>query len=360
MSPDLTAELVARGAILAPFEGIELIAHFGDADREWRAAREGTAVFPAGYRRLIVATGGDRADFLQGMLSNDVKSLAAGAGCYAALLTQAGKVVTDLRVYVTADRILLDVVAWRAQALREHLERFLVADDVELEAAAEQPLLQLEGPFAAAVAGEALGVAELPSAPFAHVGVEFQGQALRVVRAAEADGEGVLLCGPTAVAARLFDACREAGAVPAGMVALDRMRIEAGVGWPGIDMDESTLIMETGRDAAISFKKGCYLGQEVVERIAARGHVNRRLSGVLFDGDTVPARGTALLADGREVGYVTSTARSPLFERPIALAMIQCKHGTVGERLHRADDGSQATVAALPFAPFGSEEEGQA
>ena len=116
MSPDPTAELVARGAILAPFEGVELVAHFGDADREWRAAREGTAVFPAAYRSLIAATGGDRADFLQGMLSNDVKGLAAGAGCYAALLTQAGKVVTDLRVYVTADRILLDVVAWRAQA----------------------------------------------------------------------------------------------------------------------------------------------------------------------------------------------------------------------------------------------------
>jgi len=125
------------------------------------------------------------------------------------------------------------------------------------------------------------------------------------------------------------------------------------------NLDESTLIMETGRDAAVSFSKGCYLGQEVVERIAARGHVNRRISGVLLDGDTLPARGTALLADGRPVGYVTSAARSPLFERPIALAMIQIKHGTVGDRLQRADDATAATVATLPFEPSGSEEEPQ-
>lgn len=359
MPPATTAELAARGAILAPFEGIELVAHFGDADREWRAAREGAAVFPAGYRTVIAASGGDRVDFLQGMLSNDVKGLAAGHGCYAALLTQAGKVVSDLRVYTTPDRLLLDVLAWRATALREHLERFLVADDVELAEASEQPLVHLEGPLAAVLAGEALGLTGVPDAPLAHVGVEFDGLPLRVVRVSEASGDGLLLCGPAAAATRLFDACREAGAVPAGMVALDRLRIEAGVAWPGIDMDESTLIMETGRDAAISFTKGCYLGQEVVERIAARGHVNRRLSGVLLAGDTAPARGTALLADGRAVGYVTSIARSPLFERPIALAMIQCKHGTVGERLQRADDASAATVAALPFAPSDTEEDGQ-
>ena len=354
-----TADLAERGAVLAPFEGIELVAHFGDVDREWRAAREGAAMFPAGHRRLIAATGGDRVEFLQGMLSNDVKALVPGGGCYASLLNQMGKVITDLRVYADTDRLLLDVMAWRATALRESLERYLIADDVELADAAEQPLLQLEGPLARAVAGEALGIAELPRTPFAHLAGEFDGQRVHIVAASEVGDDGVLIGGPADALLRLFDACREAGATPAGMAALDRRRIEAGVAWPGIDMDESTLIMETGRDAAVSFSKGCYLGQEVVERIAARGHVNRRISGVLLDGDTLPARGTALLADGRPVGYVTSAARSPLSERPIALAMIQIKHGTVGDRLQRADDATAATVAALPFEPSGSEEEPQ-
>ncbi|HSP97953.1 MAG TPA: glycine cleavage T C-terminal barrel domain-containing protein [Candidatus Dormibacteraeota bacterium] len=359
MTSDPTAALAARGAVTAPFEGIELVAHFGDPDREWRAAREGAALFPAGYRRLLAATGGDRVEFLQGMVSNDVKPLAAGDGCYAALLNQTGKVVTDLRLYADADRLLLDVMAWRAPVLREALERFLIADDVELAEPAEQPLLQLEGPLARAVAGEALGITALPEAPLAHRTAELDGQLLRVISASEAGGDGILVCGPAAAAARLLDACREAGGAPAGMVALDRLRIEAGIAWPGIDMDETTLIMETGRDAALSFSKGCYLGQEVVERVAARGHVNRRLSGVLLAGDRLPARGTALLADRRPVGYVTSVARSPLFEGPIALAMIQIKHGTVGERLQRADDSTQATVVALPFAPSGSKEERQ-
>ncbi|MFN8643247.1 MAG: glycine cleavage T C-terminal barrel domain-containing protein [Candidatus Binatia bacterium] len=357
MAASATAELVARGARVAPFEGVEVVAHFGDPDREWRAAREGAAVVPAGYRQLIAASGGDRVDFLQGMLTNDVRRLAPGAGCYAALLTQNGKVVSDLRVYADPACLLLDVLAWRAAPLRAHLERFLVADDVELEAAAAQPLLHLEGPLALAVAGEALGAEALPAAPLAHATVGFAGQPLRVVRASEAGGDGLLLSGAAGLAARLFDACREAGAVPAGLLALDRLRIEAGVPWPGIDMDEATLLMETGREAAIAFGKGCYLGQEVVERVAARGHVNRRIGGVLLAGDALPPRGTALLAGGREVGYVTSSTRSPLFARPIALAMIQHKHGTVGERLQRADDGSEAIVAALPFSPAGAEED---
>lgn len=358
MALDPTAVFVARGATVAPFEGIPVVLHFGDVEREWRAAHEGAALVPALYRRLLSASGGDRVDFLQGMVSNDVRGLTAGGGLYAALLNQTGKVVTDLRLYAAADRLLLDVLAWREAALRESLQRFLVADDVELEPATDQPLLQIEGPLAAAVVGEALGVAAVPSAPLAHATTVFAGAALRVVRASEAGGEGVLICGPADVAAALFDACREAGAIPAGLAAIDRLRIESGIAWPGIDMDETTLIMETGRESAISYTKGCYLGQEVVERIAARGHVNRQLAGLVLDGEALPARGTALLADGRAVGYVTSAVRSPLLQRPIALAIVQCKHATQGERLEVAD-GAAATIAALPFAPPEVEEEGQ-
>ncbi|MBX3024465.1 aminomethyltransferase family protein [bacterium] len=358
MSADAAAALRARGAVTGPFAGVEVVLHFGDVDREWRAAREGAALIPAGYRRAIAVTGGDRLDFLQGMLTNDVKALAPGDGCYAALLNQTGKVVSDLRVYAEVDRLLLDVVAWRAAALRAALERFLIADDVELADAAEQPLLQLEGPLARAVAGEALGMAALPEAPFAHAAGALEGRPLRLVSASEAGGSGILVLGPPALLPRLVEVGVEAGGLPAGLAALECLRIEAGVAWAGLDMDESTLLLETGREAAVSFSKGCYLGQEVVERIAARGHVNRRLGGVLLAGDTLPAPGTALLAEGRPVGYVTSAVRSPLFERPIALAMIQIKHGAVGERLQRADDASLATVAALPFAPAGSEEDG--
>jgi len=172
------------------------------------------------------------------------------------------------------------------------------------------------------------------------------------IAASEVDGEGILLAAPPRGAAALFDACVEAGARPLGMRALNILRVEAGVPWSGIDIDENTLIMETGRESAISFTKGCYLGQEVVERIAARGHVNRGLAGIVCAADDLPAPGARLLADGHEVGYVTSAVRSEGLGRGIGLAMIQRKHSAAGERL-TVDTGAapmEVTVAALPFA----------
>jgi folate-binding protein YgfZ len=353
MTDDLHRRLQACGAVFGAVQGLTLPLHFGDAAREWRAAREGGAVFAA-FRTLLAATGEDRVTFLQGMLSNDVKSLAPGSGVYAAMLTLQGKVVSDLRVYADPDRILLDVVAWRAALLRENLERYIIADDVELaEPDHEQPLLGVEGPLAGAIAAEALGRPALPAEPFAHLRSTFEGRPVRAVVASETARGGVLFCGPPSVAPALFDACREAGAQPLGMRALDTLRIEAGIAWPGVDMDESVLLQESGRDAAIHFSKGCYLGQEVVERIAARGHVNRRLTGLRCAGERIPAAGARVLADGREVGYVTSGTRAATEGTPIALAMINRKSGEPGTQvaIGEGEVSIAATVARLPFDP---------
>ena len=135
------------------------------------------------------------------------------------------------------------------------------------------------------------------------------------------------------------------------------LRVEAGVPWAGIDMDETVLMMETGRESALSFTKGCYLGQEVVERIAARGHVNRHLMGLMIDGEVVPAPRARLMADDRAVGYVTSAVRSQWLERPIALAMVQRTHATPGARVEVESGGTgiPATVSTLPFTASTSE-----
>jgi folate-binding protein YgfZ len=348
MTGDLERALRARGAVLEAFHGVTLPAHFGDVGREWRAASGGAGVFVAEFRTIIAAIGEDRVSFLHGMLSNDVKALAVGQGVYAAFLTQQGKVVSDLRVYALADRLLLDVVAWRRATLQEAIERYIVADDVELVPSQDEALLGLEGPLASAVAGEALGLVEVPKGRYSHVRAAFEGAEVLVVNTSEIDRAGMLVCGPARLSAALFDAFVEAGAQPMGMEALNLLRVESGVPWAGIDMDDSTLIMETGRDQAISFTKGCYLGQEVVERIEARGHVNRQLVGVTFDGDTPPAPGARLLADGSDVGYVTSAVRSEALARPIALAMVQRKHSAPGGRV-ALDTGVGGTVTALPF-----------
>jgi folate-binding protein YgfZ len=351
MTSDLERALRARGAVLDTFHGVTLPAHFGDTGREWRAASAGAGVNAAGFRTLIAATGEDRVAFLQGMLTNDVKALVAGQGLYAAFLTQQGKVVSDLRVYAEADRLLLDVVGWRRAALQEGLERFIVADDVELVDAEAQPLLGVEGPLARAVVGEALGLTELPQVPYSHARATFEGAELLVIAASEPERTGLLLCGSAGSAPALFAACVESGAQPLGMRALDVLRVESGVPWAGVDIDETTLIMETGRPAAISYTKGCYLGQEVVERVAARGHVNRQLTGLVIDGDALPAHRARLLVDGHEVGYVTSAVRSEALQRPIALAMVQTKHSAPGEQV-AVDMGAGTTTATVSAPPF--------
>jgi glycine cleavage system aminomethyltransferase T len=193
MTSDFERTLRDRGAVLEPFQGVLLPTHFGDVGREWRAAREGGAVFAAGFRSHLIATGEDRAVFLQGMLSNDVKALGAGQGVYAALLDQQGKIVSDLRVYAEADRLRLDIVAWRCAAVREALERFIVADDVELATPDDaMPLLGIEGPLARAIAAEALGIGDLPQAPYAHTRAIFESAPVLAVTVSEVDGSGVL------------------------------------------------------------------------------------------------------------------------------------------------------------------------
>lgn len=355
MTTALAEAARARGAALQDVHGVLLPARYEGSEREWRAAREGAAVFDAGFRTCLVATGADRVTFLHGMLSNDVKSLQAGRGMYAAMLNQSGKVVADARVYAEPDRLVLETFAWCVEDLRQALEHHLVADDVELaHPANEQPLVALEGPFARAVLGEALGLAELPRDPFAHATRTFQGRPLRIACSSELGGEGFVVHGDGALAPPLFDACREAGAVPLGMEALDILRVEQGVPWPKVDMDETVLVMEVGLERAISFSKGCYLGQEVVERVAARGRVNRTLVGLLVDGDSVPEHGAPVRSGDSEAGTVSSAVRSIALGRVIALALVHRKFLEPASPLTIVSGGR--TIGAVPTAlPFEAE-----
>jgi folate-binding protein YgfZ len=351
MTTPLAETARRRGASFEELLGVELPAQFEGAEKEWRAGREGCAVFDGGLRTLTAATGEDRATFLQGMLSNDVKALAAGKGVDALVLTQQGRLVTQVRVYAEAGRIVLDSFAWHGSLLRESLERYLVADDVELTPLSdERPLLGLEGPFAAALLTEVLGDAHLPSEPLAHVPSAHRGKPLRIVRVSEVNGDGFLLCGEPSMAASLFDACREAGAIPMGLRALGLLRVERGVPWPGVDTDESVLAMELPLEHAISFSKGCYLGQEVVERVSARGHVNRKLTGLFIEGERVPAARAAVRGEEGEAGYVTSAVRSPSFG-VVALAIVHRRYLEPDTRLEVEIDGggAGARVASLPF-----------
>jgi folate-binding protein YgfZ len=334
------------------FGGVELPAHFNDWQAEWAAVRQRCGLLDGRFRALLRLGGSDRVTFLQGMVSNDVAKLQEGEGTYAALLTQQGKVVSDLRIYALADELWLDVPATRLTAIRESLERFIVADDVEFASQdAWAALVAVEGPHAARVLIGVTGESVAALRAYGHREVSFEGSRLRVVAASHGGEPGYVLFGSPEVGGLLWEHCRAAGAEPVGMEALNVLRVEAGIPWHGQDMDESTLISEVGLEAAISFSKGCYLGQEVVERVAARGQVHRTLVGLLCEGPTVPLAGAELTQDGKAVGWITSAVWSPARAGVIALGYLRRECSAVGSevRLAGPELGVVAHVAPLPF-----------
>ena len=352
MSSELEAVERARGAQFAPFAAVDLPAHFSDPQSEWSAVRQRCGLLDARFRALLRMTGADRVTFLQGMVSNDVATLHVGEGTYAALLTQQGKVVSDLRIYVLADELWLDVPAGRAEAVRAALERFIIADDVEFIADdAWMPLVVIEGPHAArvllAVAGESMEGA----APYTHRELRFDGAQIWAAAVSHGGENCYVLYGPPAAAATLWEHCHAAGAEPVGMEALNVLRVEAGIPWYGRDMDESMLVSEVGIENAISYKKGCYLGQEVVERIAARGQVHRKLMGLRCAGTQVPPPDSKLTSDGKEVGWTTSAVWSPACDAVIALGYVRRECWDAGTELRVTSSAAEisARVAMLPF-----------
>jgi folate-binding protein YgfZ len=341
----LHAHLAARGAVHADDRGVVLPRHFGDPAKEYAALREDVALVDLGFRTELHAVGADRVAFLQGMLTNDVARLVPGAGCPALLLTIQGRVTADVRVAAEADALLLDVDVRARHALVAALEQLIIADDVELREPLEATaLLGLEGPRAAAL----LGDAAVALAPHAHVPMTVAGATVRVRRASEVHGPGLVLHVPAAAGTAVWDALVAAGARPCGMEAIEGRRVEVGVPRIGLDMDGSTLALEVPVEDAISATKGCYLGQEVVARGTARGHVNRRLVGLLIDGPLPPV-GRPLVHDDKEVGRLTSVAQAFGRGVPAALGFVRREHwdpGTPLTVLH----GPAATVAAFPLA----------
>lgn len=343
-------ELQARGARFVDRDGLRVAADFGDAPGEYRALRAGAGVVDVSWLDRVVVTGSDRIDFLQGMLSNDVQRLAVGSGCAALLLTEQGKVVADLVVLAAPDALLLDGVRVGLEAARQALDRFIVADDVELLAPepAERTFAVL-GPDAADVLAR-VGL-PAPASPFAHASVEVTGTPVHVVRV-PSPGSGGFHCHVSAAhAADWWLQCLDTGkAVAVGADAFDVLRIESGVPSYGRDVGPDTLALEAPYDDAISFRKGCYLGQEVMERVTARGHVNRKLTGLSVDGDVVPSPRAPVHAGDREVGWVTSAAWSWRLERVIALAYVRREHLVPGTTLTVGNaPGTPAAVHALPF-----------
>jgi folate-binding protein YgfZ len=324
-----------------------------EAARQYTAVRTAVGLVDRSDLGLVEVTGRDRASFLHAMLSNDVKSLEPGQGRTAAFLDVHGKVQALLDVWALPDRILLVTPPGLAAKTLQGLDHYLFSEKAVLrDATGELALLMLAGPGAPALA-ERLAGASPASEPWASVAGRFEGTEVRLVRGGGETGEPeVWMAAPATLGGRLQQAATAAGAVTVGPSAWEALRIEAG--WPayGRDVNASVLLPEIPVARWVSYTKGCYIGQEVVVRIRDRGHVNRHLRGLVVGSDTVPAPGSVVLAEGAEVGRVTSAAWSFALARPVALAFVRRAHAAPGTRLEiRAGELTlPATVSDLPFA----------
>jgi len=345
-----------HGAVMTEIEGVAIAAHFGDPAAEYRRLGQGAAIVDLSLDGVMRVDGGDRCDFLQGMMSNDIKARVAGQGCRAFVLTDQGKVVADVATLVDEDAVVLLGAATGVAAAVPALERYIVADDVEVKASGKtEHVFGLFGPDAASSLA-ALGLPTLPVSEYDHAVVAVDEGPIRVVRV-PAPGVGGYLCVvPTAGAVAWWSRVVASGvAGPVGHEAHELWRIESGVARYGRDVTGDTLALETPFEGAISFQKGCYLGQEIVERVTARGKVNRRLVGILLAGGqsqtSVPRPGDRLLIGEREVGWITSAAWSWDRGRFVALGYLRREHLEPGTTLeaHMADGIVPATVSALPF-----------
>lgn len=344
----------------AELDGVQLVSDYGDPRMEYTALQRGAGVLDLSFRSRLCVTGADRIRFLHGQVTNDVKSLGAGQGCYAALVTAKGKMESDLNLYCLPEEVLLDFEPGRAAAIARRLESFVVADDVQVvDVAPLYGLLSVQGPKAEAVV-RSLGILpSLPAEPFASLKVldETLGE-IHAMSQPRLNSVGFDLFVPVdslgAVADRLIAAAKSTGGCGCGWQALETARIEAGIPRFGADMDENNLPLECGIEArAVSYRKGCYIGQEILNRIHSFGHVNRELCGLRLADDLTapPTKGDKLFLSGHEVGQVGSAVKSPALDAIIALGLVRREANCFGTELllkTRAGEG-KATVVELPF-----------
>jgi folate-binding protein YgfZ len=302
-----------------------------------RVVREACGLIDRSERGKLAFTGGGAKTFLQGQVTNDVEALTPGTGCYAALLSPKGKMLGDLRILDTGDELQLDTERSALQAIFNVLHRAQVGYDAELhKRTLQRGLLSLVGPDARRVAG----ATALPQEEHANAALELDGVAARAV----VTDLGVdLICGAEdtpALAAAL--GARGAQAVPEA--AAEVLRVERGRPRYGVDLDDTTIPQEAGlNERAISFSKGCYVGQETVARLYYKGKPNRHLRGLRLSAP-VP-RGTELTRDGKALGQLGSVVDSPKHGL-IGLALVR-REGEPGALLHAGE--ATATVIELPF-----------
>ncbi len=327
---------------------------FAGVEAEYRMARESVAVVDKNYRMHVYFEGPDRVRYLHAVLTNDIKDLAPGQGNVSLLLNPQGHILAEVETYALPDRLLAVSHAMVRERTVATFDKFIIMDDVQLDDATDRlAAVSLEGPLAEEVL-RGLGGPDLSTLGcLGHAEGQVASIPCRIIRRSTT---GVtcaeFICDRGRVAElwnALVAAARAHGGGPMGYAALNVLRLEAGVPWFGYDFDDKVIPHEAALESShLSYTKGCYTGQEIVERVRSRGHVNRRRVGLQFSGDGVPERGAKLFGGETEAGFVTRATFSPALGRAIGMGYVRREHNTVGSKLSWS--GGEAEVIELPLA----------
>jgi len=323
-------------------------ADFGDARAEFHALLSACGVYDLGWRSKIVLKGSDRVRWLNGMISNNVRDLATGHGVYAFLLNAQGHIQADLYAFQRGDSLMVDFERGLREKVLQLFDHYIIADDVEVsDVSGAITALGLTGPESRSVLeGAGIAVPELTYLQFAEV--QWQKIRITVLHSGEEARESWQVWIAPEHVSKLWDALIQAGARPTGTGALNFFRIAKGIPQFGQDIRERDLPQETGQMRALNFTKGCYLGQEIVERIRSRGAVHREFGAFTVEGQ-LPAPGTKIQAEGKEVGEVTTSAALPLPSGDRAVALGYLRREAAGKELSAA--GSRLVPNKPPLGP---------
>jgi folate-binding protein YgfZ len=343
----------SSGATIGEYFGTRLPARFGEFTEEYAALRRAVALIDTNYRAAFSFTGPDRQRYLNALLTSNVRDLKPGEGTVGLLLNPQGHILAEVETFALESRILAISHAMVNERTYATFSKFIIMDDVEVEDVTSfTGTLDLAGPRAAKLLSE-LGVGNFAEMPLlSHKEVKLGPFTCRIVRQELAGEPAASLIIPREYLANLWrelsTRVRAVGGAPAGMEALNSVRLEFGEPWFGADYGDKQIPHEAGLEQRhINYLKGCYTGQEIVERVRSRGHVNRRLTELQFSAAAAPPPGTNLLHEGNEAGSVTSTGYSPLLGRAIGLGYVRREHSALGTVLDAA--GARAEVIAPPL-----------
>lgn len=351
---------LASGALMAERDGWSVPASYGDELLEYATVRErGAGLLDLSARGRLLVTGSEAVPFLNGLITNDMKTLAENHWMPAVFPNVQGRLVASVRVIRTRDdragekvqpTFVIDTEPATHDRVLQAIQKFTLAGDFQVrDLTAEAVLLSLQGKAAPEKLASVLGESAIAPAVGSVSESVWQNAVVTVLRATPTATEGFELIVNSADAKQLWQALVTAGARPVGYDAAEILRVEAGIPHYHLDMDEATVVTETNLDDAVSYTKGCYVGQEIIARIKYRGHVAKKLRGLVFEKPALITAGTPIKSnDDKEVGQVTSSVYSPHLGRRLALGYVKYDYIAAATAV-KTSDGVPAQVVDLPF-----------